>query len=113
MSIHFYRHLKIQNPSIISRFIPVCKIGDLRMHARTYAHTKPLLIYEKVRAAYGRPPSRSCGGLRGPSGPLGPSGPAGGLRPPLPLPPQKNLKKKIQDGRHGPKMAASNRYGSN
>ena len=51
------------------------------------------------------PPSRSCGGL-------------GALRALLRafgalslLPPKKS--KKIQDGRHGPKMAASNRYGSN
>ena len=45
----------------------------------------------------------------------GPFGPCWGLRPPLPPPPQKKSKKnqKIQDSRHGPKMAASNRYGSN
>ena len=38
---------------------------------------------EKIRVAYGHPPSRSCGGLGGPSGPQGPLGPLGGLRPPL------------------------------
>ena len=46
-------------------------------------------------------------------GPQGPSRPAGGLRPPLPPPPPKKIPKKIKDGHHGPKMAASNRYGSN
>ena len=44
MSIRFYRHLKIQNLSIISRFIHVCKIGDTHTYVRTHLHTKPLLI---------------------------------------------------------------------
>ncbi len=41
-------------------------------------------------------------------------GPCWGPSAPSPSsPPKKSKKKKIQDGRHGPKMAASNRYGSN
>ena len=44
--------------------------------AQTHAPTKPLLIYEKVRVAYGHLLSRSCGGLEGPFlALLGTSGP--------------------------------------
>merc|ERR1712237_134713 len=49
MSIRFYRHLKIQNPSIISRFIHVCKKGNARTHARTHEapfNTINLLIFD-------------------------------------------------------------------
>ena len=43
MSIRFYRHLKIQNPSIISRFIPVCKIDQNWPKIQDGRQTKPNL----------------------------------------------------------------------
>ena len=98
--------------NVLQSFVMFCNEITAKITAKVDSNLGSFKVLKHTDRRCGRPTATL---LLAPAEGWGPFGPCWGPSAPSPCSPQKNptKKKEIQDGRHGPKMAASSRYGSN